>query len=85
MARFHISQDETGYFQLSYEDDAGKLALVSYQFESPEQLIEDATKLAASGQFGAATVVVDPSRRPTLEFADAALSDQRPAPRKADA
>ena len=44
MSRFHVSQDDTGYFQLSFEDDAGELTLVSYQFEEPDQLIEDAKK-----------------------------------------
>jgi hypothetical protein len=83
MGRFHISQDETGYFQLTYENDAGELALVSYQFDSPDQLVEDATKLAESGQFGRATIVVDPTRRPLPETR-LDLADQRPSPRKAD-
>jgi len=84
MSRFHISQDETGFFQLSYENDAGELSLVSYQFDTPEQLIEDATELAASGDFGEATVVIDPHRRsPARGLAAAAVG--RPAPRKAGA
>ena len=82
MGRFHISQDETGYFQLTYEDDAGALTLVSYQFDSADQLVEDATKLAQSGEFGAATVMIDPARRALPESA-ADLSGERPAPRKA--
>ena len=81
MSRFHVSQDDTGYFQLSFEDDAGELTLVSYQFEEPDQLIEDAKKLAESGEYGAATVLVDPTRRPVAEAADA--EGDRPAPRKA--
>ena len=81
MSRFHISQDDTGYFQLSFEDDAGELTLVSYQFEDPDQLIEDATAMARSGKYGAATVVVDPVRRPVAESAGA--DEERPAPRKA--
>lgn len=83
MARFHVSQDETGYFQLTYEDDAGALTLVSYQFETPEQLIEDATELALSEEFTGATVVVDPARRAVSEAA--ATGSMRPAPRKAGA
>jgi hypothetical protein len=81
MSRFHISQDETGFFQLTFENDNGDLSLVSYQFDSPEQLIEDATKLAESGDFGNATVVVDPRRR--LAEASIESQDARPAPRKA--
>jgi hypothetical protein len=84
MSRFHISQDETGFFQLSYENDAGELSLVSYQFDTPEQLIEDATDLAASGDFGEATVVIDPHRR-QLARGLAAAAVGRPAPRKAGA
>ena len=83
MSRFHVSQDDTGYFQLSFEDDAGNLTLVSYQFEEPDQLIEDAKKLVESGEYGAATIVVDPTRRPVGEAADP--SGERPAPRKAGA
>jgi hypothetical protein len=84
MSRFHISQDETGFFQLTFENDAGELSLVSYQFDTPEQLIEDATDLAASGDFGEATVVIDPHRRP-LPLADGDVPVGRPAPRKAGA
>ena len=81
MARFHVSQDETGYFQLTYEDDAGDLTLVSYQFATPEQLIEDAAELALSPEYAGATVVVDPARRRVAESA----GPTRPAPRKAGA
>ena len=83
MSRFHVSQDDTGYFQLTFENDAGELTLVSYQFEAPDQLIEDAKKLAESGDYGAATIVVDPARRPVAESADA--EGGRPSPRKAGA
>ena len=84
MSRFHVSQDETGYFQLSFENDAGELELVSYQSEDPDQLIEDATKMAGSGNYGEATVVVDPRRRPVLEAAGED-DGERPAPRRAGA
>jgi hypothetical protein len=83
MSRFHISQDETGYFQLSFEDDAGELTLVSYQCEDADQLVEDASRLAESGEFGAATVVVDPRRHPVAE--GIGLEGERPAPRRAGA
>jgi hypothetical protein len=82
MSRFHVSQDETGYFQLTYENNAGDLTLVSYQFDSPEQLIEDATEMAESGEFGAATVVVDPQRRSPEGLLEGPKG-HRPAPRRA--
>ena len=85
MARFHVSQDETGFFQLTYENDRGELTLVSHQFDDPEQLIEDATELAASGEFGDATVLVAPSPRPrpAFEARIAGVAYRRPAPRRA--
>jgi hypothetical protein len=85
MPRFHVSQDETGYFQLTYEDDEGNLKLMSYQYESPDQLIEDAVEMAKSGKFGSATVVVDPRRRPPNDGVAFVSRDERPAPRKAGA
>ena len=85
MVKFHVSQDETGNFQLAYEDEGGELTLVSHDFITPDQLVEDAMKLAASGKFGQAIVVVDPVRRAMAFSADAAsASDDIPAPRRAD-
>lgn len=60
MSRFHITPDETGFWQMSFEDDAGVLQLVSHQYNTPEHLIEDAHELVASGQFPDATVIVAP-------------------------
>jgi hypothetical protein len=86
MARFHVSQDETGFFQLTFENDQGELKLISHQFDRPDQLIEDATEMAASGEFGQATVVVDPSRKALPESAALAAAEyRRPKPRKAGA
>ena len=87
MARFHISQDETGYFQLTLENDAGELKLVSYQAVTAEQLIERAVELVRSGKFGDATIVADVTQRPTAEAPAAAeeRASWRPAPRKAGA
>jgi hypothetical protein len=83
MARFHVSQDETGFFQLTFENDEGQLALVSYHFEAPDQLIEDAVEMVESGVYGRATVVVDPARRVEELAATEALDVHRPAPRRA--
>ena len=35
MAKLHISQDDTGFWQLSFEDDDGSLTLISHQFPGP--------------------------------------------------
>jgi hypothetical protein len=84
MPRFHITQDETGYFQLTYENDQGELTLVSYEFDSPKQLVEDAMKMAESGEYGQAVVVVDPRRQPRVtDSARAPVAHHRPAPRRA--
>ena len=84
MARFHVSQDETDQFQLTFEDDAGQLKLLSYDFDNPDQLVEDAMKMAQSGKFGDAIVVVDPARRASFGArAAGGATTHRPAPRKA--
>jgi Holliday junction resolvase-like predicted endonuclease len=84
MPRFHITQDETGYFQLTYENDQGELTLVSYEFDSPKQLVEDAMKMAESGEYGQAVVVVDPRRQQRVtDSARARVAHHRPAPRRA--
>ena len=86
MARFHVSQDETGYFQLTFENDAGELRLVSYQAKTAEQLIERAIELVRSGEFGDAGIVADVISRPTARAASAADEQVwRPEPRKAGA
>ena len=80
MSRFHISQDDTGYYQLAYESDEGELTLVSHQFPSADHLIDDARQLVATGDYGDALIVIAPPRR------DAPASGApytRPAPRKA--
>jgi hypothetical protein len=88
MSRFHVSRDETGYFQLTYENDDGDLTLVSHQFDTPKQLIEDAVHMAESGEFGKAVVVIDPGPREpgavraTLA-ARAPTEYRRPSPRRA--
>jgi uncharacterized protein YegP (UPF0339 family) len=86
MARFHVSQDETGYFQLTLENDAGELRLISYQAKTAEQLIERAIELVRSGEFGNATIVADVAGRPAPASAAAAsfsVQSWHPAPRKA--
>jgi hypothetical protein len=80
MARFHVSYDETGDCQLTFENDQGELALVSYQSVSPRQLADDAIELVSSGDFGEATVLVDPTPRPATRSLHAPV---RPVPRKA--
>ena len=85
MSRFHISQDETGFWQMSFENDAGDLSLVSHQFPSADHLIEDAHEMVDSGRFPDATIVVAPPRRSVdgLEAALGAQDYERPAPRRA--
>ena len=90
MARFHVSPDETGYFQLTLENDAGELRLISYQAKTAEQLIERAIELVRSGEFGNATIMADVTVPPSAEAAPAAAAaaaerSWRPAPRKAGA
>jgi hypothetical protein len=83
MARFHVTQDETGYYQLTFENDAGELTLVSHQFASPDHLIKDAQDLIATGDYGDALIVVAAPRPAALEAAAAGGEYKRPAPRRA--
>jgi hypothetical protein len=83
MPQLHISQDETGYWQLTLEDDDGKLSLLSHQFPAPDHLIEDARELVEEGKVPGGVIVVGPP----APIATAALAVRKPykkpAPQKA--
>jgi len=83
MARLHISQDDTGFWQMSFEDDDGKLTLVSHQFASPDHLIEDARELVERGKAPGAAIVIGPPRPPSVAARELARPYTKPAPRKA--
>jgi hypothetical protein len=89
MARLHISQDETGFWQLSFEDDDGKLTLISHQFSKPDHLIEDARELVETGRVPGAAIIIGPPRSLAPGGSDqsrALAAPKRyvkPAPRKA--
>jgi hypothetical protein len=90
MAKLHISQDETGFWQMTFEDDDGKLTLVSHQFRSPEHLIQDARELVAKGKVPNAAIVIGPPRPPDVRahglgrpFSKPDRPYSKPAPRKA--
>lgn len=83
MPKLHISQDETGYWQLTLEDDDGKLTLVSHQFVSPEHLIEDARELVAEGKVPGGVIVVGPAASSDVRARALRKPYTEPAPRKA--
>ena len=88
MARLHISQDDTGFWQLSFEDDDGALTLISHQFSAPDHLIEDARELVEKGRVPGAAIIIGPPRiePPRAIAAEARAVSRRyskPAPRKA--
>lgn len=92
MAKLHISQDDTGFWQMSFEDDDGKLTLISHQFPAPDHLIDDARELVEKGKVPNAAIIIGAPRRVaaqrTLEALGAAeppssASYKKPAPRKA--
>ena len=88
MPRLHISQDDTGFWQLSMEADDGTLTLLAHQFLTPDHLIEDAREIVDEGRVPGAVILVGPRRGPTLpqlRLAAASTQDYRePAPRKAE-
>jgi hypothetical protein len=85
MAKLHISQDDTGFWQLSFEDDDGTLTLISHQFPTPDHLIDDARELVEKGKVPNAAIVIGAPRpqaaRARARSANSAYS--KPAPRKA--
>jgi hypothetical protein len=84
MAKLHICQDDTGFWQLSFEDDDGTMTLISHQFPSPDHLIEDARELVEKGKVPNATIVIG-APRPLTEARSRAKPEpySKPAPRKA--
>ena len=82
MPRLHISQDETGYWQLSLEDDDGKLSLLSHQFSSPEHLIEDARELVADGKVPGGVIVIGPATPPDARARAVRKPYTKPSPQK---
>ena len=76
MTKLHISQDETGCWQLAFEDADGHLSLISHQFPSPEHLIEDARELVVSGRAPDAVIIIGPPR--SAETPSANLERRRP-------
>jgi hypothetical protein len=83
MAQLHISQDETGFWQMAFEDDDGTLTLISHQFTSPDHLIQDARDLVEEGKAPGATIVIGPPRPPETRTRGLAKPYSKPAPRKA--
>ena len=83
MSQLHISQDETGYWQLSLEDDDGKLSLLSHQFPSPDHLIEDARELVAEGKVPGGVIVIGPPASSETGARAVRQAYRKPAPQRA--
>jgi hypothetical protein len=45
MDKFHITQDDFGYWMLSLEKEDGTLTLIAHQFAAPGHLIENANEM----------------------------------------
>ena len=84
MAKLHISQDDTGFWQMSFEDDDGTLTLISHQFPEPDHLIEDARELVEKGKVPNAAIVIGAPRPATRSRARGTSNYSKPAPRKAE-
>jgi hypothetical protein len=83
MARLHISQDDTGFWLLTFEDDDGALTLVSHQFRTPDHLIEDARELVEKGRVPGAVILIGPPRAERSARRESATGYSKPAPRRA--
>ena len=83
MAKLHISQDDTGCWQMSFEDDDGTLTLISHQFTEPDHLIEDARELVEKGKVPNAAIVIGAPRPAARGRSRGGEHYSKPAPRKA--
>ena len=83
MPQLHISQDDTGYWQLSLEDDDGTLSLLSHQFPSPEHLIEDARELVADGKVPGGVILIGPGSPTDVRARAVRKPYKKPAPQRA--
>jgi hypothetical protein len=85
MDKFHITQDDFGFWMLSLEKEDGTLSLVAHHFSAPEHLIENANEMIAEGKVRAVVVVDPPKSRPAARAAATSAAYTKPAPRKAGA
>jgi hypothetical protein len=83
MPQLHISQDDTGYWQLTLEDDDGKLTLLSHQFSSPDHLIEDARELVEDGKVPGGVIVLGPPAPGDADATGVRKPYTKPAPQRA--
>ena len=82
MNKLHITQDDYGFWMLSYEQEDGTLSLVAHQFADPEHLIEHANELVRERNLNAVVMIEPPRTAPTRE-ATAAEGYSKPEPRRA--
>jgi hypothetical protein len=84
--RLHVTQDGSGFWLLSLENEDGTLELHAHQFPSRDLLLHEANTLAAHGHLRGAQVVVDPPGPPTGSAAPARPTQYvRPKPKRARA
>jgi len=83
VATLHISQDDTKCWQLSFEDDAGNLTLISHSFPNPDHLLDDARDLVAKNKVPKGTVIVLAPPTSDRPRDDTDPPYCKPAPRKA--
>ena len=83
MAQLHICQDDTGFWQLSFEDDDGTMTLISHQFTAPDHLIQDARDLVEQGKVPGVAIVIGPPRSSETRARGLSKPYCKPAPRKA--
>jgi hypothetical protein len=84
VATLHISQDDTKCWQLSFEDDAGQLTLISHSFPSPDHLLEDARALVAKTKVPPGTLIMLAPPRFDTPRSETDPPYCKPAPRRAD-
>ena len=84
MATLHISQDDAKCWQLSFEDDAGVLTLISHSFPSADHLLDDARDLVAKHKVPKGTVIMLGSPTSDTPRGEDDPPYCKPAPRRAN-
>ena len=58
--RLHVTQDSSGFWILSLENEDGSLKLLAHRFPDRDVLLHEANLLAATGYLKGAQVLADP-------------------------
>ena len=89
ITKLHITQDDRGYWLMSFEDEDGRLSRITSLHEDRLHLVNDALEMVEKKIYPGATVVIEAGRpRPsnraeTFGMLESPHRQRRPPPRRA--